>query len=151
MPQLFVHLRLYAKPSLKAGHGLMQGHVLLDGYRQALARHGIGFDEALVQPEEMTEAGGYRLVDVNPIKLRAQVPERYVASIKTGQKVKTSVDAYPGVDFAGKVSRVNPQINLENRMFSVEILIPNDDHRLKPGAFARASVETSAGASGTTP
>jgi RND family efflux transporter MFP subunit len=84
----------------------------------------------------------YRLVDDDPIKLRAQVPERYVAEIKTGQKVKTSVEAYPGTDFVGTVSRVNPQINLENRMFSVEILIPNADHRLKPGAFARASVET---------
>jgi multidrug efflux pump subunit AcrA (membrane-fusion protein) len=84
----------------------------------------------------------YRLVDDNPIKLRAQVPERYVANVKVGQKVKASVDAYAGVEFVGKVSRVNPQINLENRMFSVEILIPNDDHRLKPGAFARAAVET---------
>ena len=46
-----------------AGHDLMQGHVLLEGYRRALAKHGIGFDEALVQPEEMTEAGGYRMVD----------------------------------------------------------------------------------------
>jgi multidrug efflux pump subunit AcrA (membrane-fusion protein) len=84
----------------------------------------------------------YRLVDDSPIKLRAKVPERYVAEIKVGQRAKANVEAYPGVEFAGTVSRVNPQIEPENRTFSIEILIPNDDHRLKPGAFARASVQT---------
>jgi RND family efflux transporter MFP subunit len=84
----------------------------------------------------------YRLVDDTPIKLRAKVPERYVAEVKVGQKVKTNVESYPGVDFWGVVSRVNPQIDPDNRTFSLEVLIPNDDHRLKPGAFARASVQT---------
>ena len=65
-----------------------------------------------------------------------------MAEIKVGQKVKANVEAYPKVDFQGTVSRVNPQIEPENRTFSIEVLIPNDDHRLKPGAFARASVQT---------
>ncbi|HEY7118779.1 MAG TPA: efflux RND transporter periplasmic adaptor subunit [Tepidisphaeraceae bacterium] len=84
----------------------------------------------------------YRLVDDSPIKLRAKVPERHVAEIQVGQKVRATVEAYPGVDFWGSVSRVNPQIDPDNRTFSIEVLIPNDDHRLKPGAFARASVQT---------
>jgi DNA-binding LacI/PurR family transcriptional regulator len=45
------------------GHDLMHGHILLAGYRSALARHGIAFDESLVRTEEMTEAGGYRLAE----------------------------------------------------------------------------------------
>jgi RND family efflux transporter MFP subunit len=84
----------------------------------------------------------YRLVDDTPIKLRAMVPERYVSEVKVGQKVKAQVEAYPGVDFWGAVSRINPQIDPDNRTFSIEVLLPNDDHRLKPGAFARASVQT---------
>jgi multidrug efflux pump subunit AcrA (membrane-fusion protein) len=84
----------------------------------------------------------FRLVDDNRIKLRAKVPERFVAEIAIGQKVKTMVDAYPGVDFIGTVSRVNPQVDPENRTFGVEVIIPNSDHRLKPGSFARAAVET---------
>jgi multidrug efflux pump subunit AcrA (membrane-fusion protein) len=84
----------------------------------------------------------YKLVDDNPIKLRAQVPERYVANVKVGQKSKVRVEAYPDTDFPGTISRVNPQIDVANRTFSVEILIPNDDHQLKSGAFARAAIET---------
>jgi len=84
----------------------------------------------------------FRLVDDNRIKLRAKVPERFVAEILIGQKVKTTIDAYPGVDFIGIVSRVNPQVDPDNRTFGVEVIIPNSDHRLKPGSFARAAVET---------
>jgi len=83
----------------------------------------------------------YRLVDDNPIKLRAKAPERYVSEVKVGQTVKTNVEAY-GEDFWGTVSRVNPQIDPDNRTFIIEVLIPNDEHRLKAGSFARASVQT---------
>jgi RND family efflux transporter MFP subunit len=89
---------------------------------------------------EITPA--YRLVDINPIKLRTQAPERYVAHIKQGQTVKARIEAYPDVVFTGKVSRVNPQIDPDSRSFSMEIIIPNDDMRLRPGAFCRAAVET---------
>jgi RND family efflux transporter MFP subunit len=89
---------------------------------------------------EITPA--YKLVDDNPIKLRAQVPERFVAEVKLNQRARVHVEAYPNVDFIGQISRINPQVEMANRMFSVEILIPNDDHRLKPGAFARAAIET---------
>jgi RND family efflux transporter MFP subunit len=89
---------------------------------------------------EITPA--YKLVDDNPIKLRAQVPERFVSQVKLNQKAKVRVEAYPTATFEGQISRINPQIELANRMFTVEILIPNDDRRLKPGAFARAAIET---------
>jgi len=84
----------------------------------------------------------FRLVDDHRIKLRAKVPERFVAEIAVGQKVKVMVEAYLNVDFWGTVSRVNAQVDPENRTFGVEVIIPNEDHRLKPGSFARAAVET---------
>src|SRR5687768_14020985 len=83
---------------------------------------------------EITPA--YKLIDDNPIKLKAMVPERHVAEVKVGQKAKVRVEAYPGVEFEGVISRINPQVEITNRTFSVEILIRNDDHRLRSGAFA---------------
>lgn len=84
----------------------------------------------------------YRLVDLNPIKLRARVPERFIAQVKNDQAVRIKVDAYGNEEFAGKVSRINPQVDLDNRTFSIEVVIPNDDFRLKPGSFARGLIET---------
>jgi multidrug efflux pump subunit AcrA (membrane-fusion protein) len=89
---------------------------------------------------EITPA--YKLIDDNPIKLKAMVPERHVAEVKVGQKAKVRIEAYAGVDFEGVISRVNPQVEIANRTFWVEILINNDDHRLKSGAFARAAIQT---------
>lgn len=84
----------------------------------------------------------FRLVDDSRIKLRARVPERFVGQIKVGQRATATVDAWPGVEFVGQVTRVNPQVEENNRTFGIEILIPNDDRKLKPGSFAKAAVET---------
>jgi len=83
----------------------------------------------------------FRVVDDDPLKFRAAVPERYVGDIKVGQKVGVRVDAYANA-FPGEVSRINPQIDPVNRTFHFEILVPNADGRLRPGGFARGRVQT---------
>jgi multidrug efflux pump subunit AcrA (membrane-fusion protein) len=84
----------------------------------------------------------YRLVIDDPLKLRASVPERHVSRLKVGQHVLIRVEADARA-FAGTVSRINPAIDAANRTFEIEIAIPNADHTLKPGAFARGEVQTS--------
>ena len=84
----------------------------------------------------------FRLVEIDPIKLRALAAERYAAEIATGQKVRVNVHAYPGENFWGKVSRINPQVDAANRTFQVEVIIPNPKAQLKPGGFAEAWVQT---------
>lgn len=83
----------------------------------------------------------FRLVDDDPVKLRASVPERFVAQLAVGQKVQVRVEAYSN-DFWGTIARLNPQIDPANRTFQVEVVVPNRDRRLKPGAFAKAWVQT---------
>ena len=40
----------------------------------------------------------------------------------------------------GKVVRINPTVDSLSRSFDVETHVPNTDHRLKPGGFAKAEV-----------
>lgn len=82
----------------------------------------------------------YRLVDSDPVKLRASVPERQVASIQIGKIAKVRVDAYPDV-FEGKVARVSPAVDIQTRTFIVEIRVDNPKSLLKPGSFATADIE----------
>ena len=99
--------------------------------------------------ERMISVGEYvnsaapllRLVDDDPIKLRASVPERFAGEVKVGQTVRVYVEAFQQ-PFVGKVTRINPQVDPTNRNFRVEALIDNPGRALKPGAFARASIET---------
>jgi multidrug efflux pump subunit AcrA (membrane-fusion protein) len=83
----------------------------------------------------------FRLVIDDPLKLKANVPERHAGEIKVGQhglvRVEAEKDRFPGT-----VTRINPQIDPSNRSFEVEVSVPNATHALKPGAFARAEIET---------
>lgn len=76
-----------------------------------------------------------------PLKLRFDVPERYIATVRRGQRVSAFVDAYPAAPFEGKVSVVSQVINSSTRSFFVEAEFPNRDGRLRPGMFARVKLE----------
>ena len=52
------------------------------------------------------------------------------------------MDAYPGPDLHGKVSRISPGVNTSTRAFPFEALVPNPDAVLKPGTFARVHIES---------
>jgi RND family efflux transporter MFP subunit len=81
----------------------------------------------------------FRVIADDPVKFRASVPERYVAQVKTGQAVLCRVEGYDRT-FEGRVSRVNPAINPNNRNFELEVLIHNDQRLLRPGAFVRGDL-----------
>lgn len=89
------------------------------------------------------------LVIENPLRMWANVPERYSGRIKEGQEVRISVASHPGKTFPGKVSRINPTVEAESRTFQVEATVPNDDQLLRPGGFAKAVVVTEAEAEAT--
>lgn len=97
----------------------------------------------LVSPGEYIREGTamFRLVDPDPIKFRADVPERHLAEIRVGQEVDVAVQAFEGA-FKGRVARISPQVNANNRTFQIEIHIDNADGRLRPGGFARGSIKT---------
>jgi RND family efflux transporter MFP subunit len=84
----------------------------------------------------------FDLVDDDPLKLRGDVPERFAQEIATGQPVQVKVDAYPDVVFDGKLMRVSPAANAENRSITVEAEV-NPERKLKR-FFASANIVTRA-------
>jgi RND family efflux transporter MFP subunit len=81
------------------------------------------------------------LVRVHPLRLRLAIPERDSVGVRVGQPVKLTVEGDPG-DHTGHVARISPAISEDNRTLLVEAEVPNQDGRLRPGAFARANIET---------
>lgn len=84
----------------------------------------------------------FKLAMVHPLKLKATVPERHRGQVHLGQKCQVRIEAYPGEEFLGTVTRINPAIDKTSRTFDAEIQVPNEDRRISPGAFARASILT---------
>jgi RND family efflux transporter MFP subunit len=80
------------------------------------------------------------LVQINPLKLLINVSERYIRDIKLNQQVNITSDIYPEENFIGTVSRINPTINAATRTFEVEVKISNNNEKLRPGMFVRATI-----------
>ena len=81
------------------------------------------------------------LVRVHPLRLRLPIPERDAVGVRVGQPVKLTVEGDP-IEHTGQVARISPAISEENRTLLVEAEVPNQDGRLRPGAFAKANIET---------
>ena len=123
------------------------------GYHAWAAVVGAGFTPArfmvaqrLITEGEMVRAmpvtNAFKLVIDFALKLHVQVPERFSADVKLGQKVDVRVDAYPETFFLGRVSRISPMVDAATRSFGVEIVVPNASGNLKCGGFARAAIHT---------
>lgn len=84
----------------------------------------------------------FSLVALNPLKLRGDVPERFVHEIRVGQPVRVIVDPFADLNFEGKVSRISPASDPQSRSVALEVLVDNFEEMLKPGFFAHAAVVT---------
>ena len=84
------------------------------------------------------------LVRVHPLRLKLAIPERESAGLRAGLDVRVTVDGDPRVH-GGRVARLSPAIDEGSRTLAIEAEVPNPAGALRPGAFARAEIETSAG------
>ncbi|MCA3007360.1 MAG: efflux RND transporter periplasmic adaptor subunit [Phycisphaerales bacterium] len=80
------------------------------------------------------------LLRTEPLRLRMRVPDRLAFGIAAGQRVEFTVDGADGVDRVGKVVRVGPAIDRDDRTRLVEAEVGNADGALLPGAFCRARI-----------
>ncbi len=77
---------------------------------------------------------------IKPVKLMINVSEGFYTQVKPGMEVKIRLDVYKDEEFTGKVSLVYPTIDAGTRTFPVEIELANKDMRVRPGMFARVTV-----------
>jgi RND family efflux transporter MFP subunit len=80
------------------------------------------------------------IVRMDPLRLRAEIPERESRNVQTGQNVRVTVEGDPNV-YLGQIRRLSPVIAEQNRMLMVEADVRNNG-RLRPGSFARAEIVT---------
>jgi len=82
----------------------------------------------------------YVVEQIHPVKLMLHVSERYFAYVKKGMDVDIRLDVYGDEVFKGKVNLIYPTIDPSTRTFPVEVRIPNDNDRIRPGMFARITM-----------
>lgn len=76
------------------------------------------------------------LVDLDPVKVEINVPERFLSQLQVGQSLDISVATFPGRKFTGKVYFIAPQVDSATRTTLVKAEVPNPKRELKGGMFA---------------
>ena len=78
------------------------------------------------------------------VKVIINISENDLALVKQGMPVEITFDAFPAESFSGRIQRVYPTVDPATRTFSVEVQIANPGERIKPGMFARVSIDLGA-------
>ncbi len=77
---------------------------------------------------------------VDPIYVDFKLPQQQLAAIASGQAVKLTTDAFPGVTFTGKITAIDPRVDASTRNFQAEATVANSEQKLLPGMFVRVAV-----------
>lgn len=80
-----------------------------------------------------------RIVNLNNMFIKADIPENYLGSINVGSHVNVKFSSL-GKSVEGKVRQVGNFINPNNRTFKIEIAIPNRDKLIKPNLVANLKI-----------
>lgn len=79
----------------------------------------------------------FTFMQVDPVKLNVECPERFVPALSAGLQAVVTVDALPGRQFTGTLERTPAAIDSKTRSANAEIIVSNPEGILKPGMFAR--------------
>lgn len=87
--------------------------------------------------------GGTPILEIqqmSPVKLLINVSENHYTAVSKGMSVDVRVDVYGDEVFQGKVSIIYPTVDAQTHTFPIEITIPNQDLRIRPGMYARVTI-----------
>lgn len=84
----------------------------------------------------------FTVVDPSSMRLEASVPAEQLASIRIGVPVNFTVSGYPGRQFVGRITRINPTADPTTRQVRIYVSIPNEGRSLVGGLFAIGRMST---------
>lgn len=83
----------------------------------------------------------FQLAQTDPLRIYVSVPQSYAQLVKVGQEVQIEQDELRGQKFSGQVTRTASAIDTTTRTMQVEVLLPNKDDQLLPGAFVHVAMQ----------
>ena len=83
----------------------------------------------------------YTIADLSRVWIRLDAYESDLMWLRLGQKVQFTTEAYPGQQFAGTISFIDPILTQTTRTVKVRVNVANPEMLLKPGMFVRATAK----------
>jgi multidrug efflux system membrane fusion protein len=83
---------------------------------------------------------GFTLADTRTMKVIFGAPDTLVEHFKIGDPIPITLQALPGTELQGKVTRIAPSADVTSRVFDIEAQLPNPKDRIKVGMIASLQV-----------
>ncbi|HUT33479.1 MAG TPA: efflux RND transporter periplasmic adaptor subunit [Planctomycetota bacterium] len=90
----------------------------------------------------------YTIADLSQVWVKLDAYESDLLWVRYGQEVAFTTEAYPGEEFRGRISFIDPVLNAKTRTVKVRVDVPNAAGKLKPEMFVRAVVQARVAAGG---
>ncbi|HEY4069028.1 MAG TPA: efflux RND transporter periplasmic adaptor subunit [Burkholderiaceae bacterium] len=129
----------------------------LEGFKRVLAPFSGVITRRNVDTGDLIDAGGgsgrtlFVLTQTDTLRVYVNVPQSYSQLVKAGQEVAITQSELPGQTFRGQVTRTAGSIDTATRTMQVEIVLPNRNNLLLPGAYVQVTLPLQAGNAITIP
>src|SRR5262249_25404472 len=77
---------------------------------------------------------------LDPVYVDFYAPQKALGTVQLRQKVTLTTDAFPGQQFPGEVSSIDPKVDLATRNVLVRATVRNPKRTLLPGMFATVNI-----------
>src|SRR5437667_2158701 len=91
------------------------------------------------------------VADLSVVWVWAEFYENELSMLQVGQKIAVTAKSYPGQNFEGTLSLINPFLDEMKRTAKVRIDIPNPEFKLRPGMYVNAELAMDMGEALTVP
>ena len=92
---------------------------------------------------EYVEAGKTAIVSLqalDTVYADFSLPQQELSRVQAGLHVRLVTDTYPGKQFEGELTSLDPDLDAATRSVRLQATFDNKDHLLRPGMFARVEV-----------
>jgi RND family efflux transporter MFP subunit len=141
---------LHARASLEAADANIRRLKELESFKRVVAPFSGLITHRNANIGDLIETGGstsralFSLAQTDPLRVYVYVPQTYAAQIKQGAVATVTQAELPGQSFKGKIVRTAGAIDVASRSLQTEILLPNQDGKLLPGAYVNVSLPVAA-------
>lgn len=80
------------------------------------------------------------LQSLDPIFFNLTLPQQNLGQLSAGLEATVTTDAYPDRSFKGKVTAINPDLDVATRSVKLQVTLPNAEGLLRPGMFGTVAI-----------